>query len=55
MGHPRRVAKVIAGAVATSHPRSRYLVGYDAQALALAETFTPTLVKDRVVRLLIGL
>jgi NAD(P)-dependent dehydrogenase (short-subunit alcohol dehydrogenase family) len=55
MGQPGRVAGVIARALSTPFPRARYLVGYDAQLLALAETFTPTLVKDRVIRFTLGL
>jgi NAD(P)-dependent dehydrogenase (short-subunit alcohol dehydrogenase family) len=55
MGHPRRVAKVVAGAIAARSPRSRYLVGYDAQALALVDSFTPTFLKDRVTRTVLGL
>ena len=55
MGHPRQVAKVIAGALASGRPRARYLVGLDAQAGALAGTFSPTFVKDRVIRLVFGL
>jgi hypothetical protein len=30
-------------------------VGYDAQALALVQSLTPTAVKDRVIRLTLGL
>ena len=55
MGEPERCAKVIAGAVASSRPRARYLVGYDAQAMALADRMTPTALKDRVMRLALGL
>lgn len=55
MGDPAQCARVIAGAVASSRPRARYLVGYDAQAMALADRFTPTLVKDTVSRLALGL
>jgi NAD(P)-dependent dehydrogenase (short-subunit alcohol dehydrogenase family) len=55
MGDPSRVAKVIAGAIDGRVPRSRYLVGYDAQALALVERFTPTFVKDLAIRLGLGL
>ena len=55
MGHPRRVARVIAGAVSARHPRARYLVGYDAQALAAMEVLSPTVIKDRVIRLVLGL
>ncbi|MCI0632965.1 MAG: hypothetical protein L0206_03475, partial [Actinobacteria bacterium] len=55
MGEPERCAKVIARAVASPRPRARYLVGYDAQALAFWDQVTPTEVKDRVLRLLLGL
>ena len=55
MGEPAQCAKAIAGAVASPRPRARYLVGYDAQALALAERFTPTAVKDVVTRISLGL
>lgn len=55
MGQPQGVAKVIAGAIDSNFPRSRYLVGLDAQALNLADRVTPTLVKDRLSRLVLGL
>ena len=55
MGEPAQAAKVIAGAVASGRPRARYLVGYDAQLTALADRFTPTLVKDAVTRITLGL
>jgi NAD(P)-dependent dehydrogenase (short-subunit alcohol dehydrogenase family) len=55
MGNPRRVAKVIAGALSSPMPRSRYLVGYDAQALAIVDSWVPTFVKDRVTRAFLGL
>jgi len=55
MGEPERCAKVIAGAIASSRPRARYLVGYDAQAMAFADRLTPTLIKDRVLRVAFGL
>jgi NAD(P)-dependent dehydrogenase (short-subunit alcohol dehydrogenase family) len=54
-GHPRQCAKVIADALTARAPRPRYLVGYDAQALALVDRLTPTRVKDRVVRTFLGL
>lgn len=54
MGHPRRVAKVIATALTTRMPRARYLVGADAQAFALVN-HAPTFVKDRVTRFVLGL
>lgn len=55
MGNPRRVAKVIGGAIGARSPRARYLIGYDAQAMALVDRFTITPVKDRVTRLVLGL
>ena len=55
MGHPTQVAGVIARAATARAPRSRYLVGYDAQAAALAQRFTPTALKDRVTRVVLGL
>jgi len=55
MGQPRKVAGVIGRALGSPFPRARYLVGYDAQALALAQSLTPTAVKDRVIRLTPGL
>jgi len=55
MGDPARCAKVIGVAATTRWPRARYLVGYDAQALAMWDSLTPTQVKDRVVRLVTGL
>ena len=55
MGNPRQVAKVVVDALSSSRPRSRYLVGLDAQAGALAGSFSPTFVKDRVIRLVFGL
>jgi NAD(P)-dependent dehydrogenase (short-subunit alcohol dehydrogenase family) len=55
MGEPQQCAKVIANAIASRRPRARYLVGIDAVALAAADRFTPTSLKDRVVRLTLGL
>jgi NAD(P)-dependent dehydrogenase (short-subunit alcohol dehydrogenase family) len=55
MGSPERCAKVVAGAVASRNPRTRYLVGLDAQAITLTDRLTPTVVKDRVLRLALGL
>ncbi len=55
MGDPARCAKVIGSAVTAKWPRPRYLVGYDAQALTLWNSLTPTQVKDRIVRLVTGL
>jgi NAD(P)-dependent dehydrogenase (short-subunit alcohol dehydrogenase family) len=55
MGDPARVARVIGRALSSPLPRARYLVGYDAQAFALAQRLTPTTVMDRVTRLVLGL
>lgn len=55
MGDPAQVGRVIGGILDARSPRPRYLVGYDAQALALVDSFTPTAVKDRVLRLALGL
>jgi NAD(P)-dependent dehydrogenase (short-subunit alcohol dehydrogenase family) len=55
MGQPEQCAKVIARAVSARAPRARYVVGYDAQVLAAADRLTPTMVKDRVLRTLMGL
>ena len=55
MGDPSQCARVIVNAVGTRRPRARYLVGVDAVALAAADRFTPTVVKDRVLRLTLGL
>jgi NAD(P)-dependent dehydrogenase (short-subunit alcohol dehydrogenase family) len=55
MGEPEKVARVVAGAVASSRPHTRYLVGYDAMMLAAMDRFTPTAVKDRITRMTLGL
>lgn len=55
MGNPEQCAKVIASALDSRNPRARYLVGLDAQAMNLADSFTPTFVKDRVIRLGLGI
>jgi NAD(P)-dependent dehydrogenase (short-subunit alcohol dehydrogenase family) len=55
MGNPRQCAKVIASAIDARSPRARYLVGLDAQAMNLADSLTPTFVKDRVIRLGLGI
>ena len=55
MGNPDRVAKVVASVMSSRSPRPRYLVGQDAQLLALADQVTPTRVKDLVTRLSLGL
>lgn len=55
LGDPARVAKVIGRSLRARAPRARYLVGYDAQALALVDRVTPTPVKDIVTRMGFGL
>jgi NAD(P)-dependent dehydrogenase (short-subunit alcohol dehydrogenase family) len=55
MGDPAQAAKAIVHAIEARSPRARYLVGYDAQALALMDSLTPTGLKDRVLRLGLGL
>jgi NAD(P)-dependent dehydrogenase (short-subunit alcohol dehydrogenase family) len=55
MGDPSRVAGVVGRVLDARLPRARYLVGYDAQVLALVERVTPTAVKDVVTRLGLGL
>jgi len=55
MGSPQQCAKVIANAVESRSPNSRYLVGLDAQAINLTSRLTPSMVQDRVMRLVLGL
>lgn len=55
MGSPEHCGRVIADLMGARAPRSRYLVGVDAQALNLTSRLTPTMVQDRVVRLVLGL
>jgi hypothetical protein len=55
MGQPEQCAKVIGHALTTARPRARYLVGLDAQALALTDRLVPTIVKDRAMRIVWGL
>ncbi len=55
MGDPVQCARTIGNALTSRRPRARYLVGYDAQALALWSSLTPTEVKDRIVRLVMSL
>jgi len=51
MGDPGAVARTIAGAMTSRSPRPRYLVGYDARAIAFWEGILPTEVKDRLARI----
>lgn len=55
MGHPRRVARVIADVLDRRINRARYLVGPDARALALIERVTPTTIRDLATRVGLGL
>ena len=55
MGNPGQVATVIARALSARIPRSRYIVGLDAQMLAIGDRLTPTVVKDTISRLTLGL
>jgi len=55
MGDPGQCAKVIGAALDSRMPRARYLVGLDAQLMNLTDSFTPTFVKDRVIRLGLGI
>src|SRR5437588_8003460 len=54
-GHPGRVARVIGQAMTSRLPRARYLVGADAMAMATVERVVPTMVRDRITRLALGL
>lgn len=55
MGDPGQVAKVIGSVLDGRNPRARYLVGLDAQAAVLADRLSPTVLKDRVMRLTLGI
>src|SRR6266403_1349196 len=51
MGDPAHVAAVIGRALTAWYPRARYLVGTDAQLIALTDMVLPTAVRDRLTRL----
>lgn len=55
MGDPDQVARVVGRALSSRFPQDRYLVGIDAAALTLAQRLTPTILRDRVTRLGLGL
>lgn len=55
MGDPDRVAKVVGRILTSRYPRARYLVGLDAAALTLGQRLSPTVVRDRITRLGLGL
>ena len=46
---PEKVAKVVEHALTSSRPRTRYLVGKDAQVRARVEALIPDKVRDRIV------
>ncbi len=55
MGDPSKVARTIADAITSHNPRARYLVGFDAQAIAALQSVVPTRIQDRVVRTFLSL
>jgi len=55
MGQPALCATVIANALTTRLPRSRYLVGVDAKLLAVNQAITPTPLRDLAIRLGLGI
>jgi NAD(P)-dependent dehydrogenase (short-subunit alcohol dehydrogenase family) len=55
MTEPETVARVIGKALAARSPRARYLVGRDAQGVAATQSLIPTVLRDRISRLLTGL
>jgi NAD(P)-dependent dehydrogenase (short-subunit alcohol dehydrogenase family) len=55
MGDPENVAQVIGKALTARAPRARYLVGRDAQAVAIAQPLLPTNLRDRITRLITDL
>ncbi|HLN17343.1 MAG TPA: SDR family oxidoreductase [Acidimicrobiales bacterium] len=55
MTRPEEVARIIGKALTARSPRARYLVGWDAQGILAAQSLVPTVVKDRISRLLTGL
>jgi NAD(P)-dependent dehydrogenase (short-subunit alcohol dehydrogenase family) len=54
-GDPARCGRVIADAIAGRSPRDRYLVGVDAQLIDLTNRLTPTLIRDRFFRVVLGI
>jgi short-subunit dehydrogenase len=54
-GAPEGVAYVVTRALTARRPQARYLVGYDAQLLALAQPLIPTAVRDLLSRWTLGL
>ena len=52
---PEKVAKVVAHAVTARRPRTRYLVGADARAMATLKKLLPDRLRDRLVARVTGL
>ncbi len=55
MGEPEHCARVIADVIEAPNPNGRYLVGLDAQAIHLSHRLTPPWVRDRFLRLALGI
>jgi NAD(P)-dependent dehydrogenase (short-subunit alcohol dehydrogenase family) len=55
MGNPTDAARTIVRAMTARRPAARYLVGYDAQLMALVDPWTPTAFKDWISRRTLGL
>ncbi len=55
MGEPSTCARVIGRALQSPMPRARYLVGADARLIAATTQMTPTILRDRIIRLAQGL
>lgn len=55
MGSPERVASIIARAMTSRVVRARYMVGIDAYALSALQRMTPTPIKDRLIRMGLGI
>lgn len=55
MGDPETGARAVGRALTARSPRARYLVGPDAQVIALAQPLIPTGIRDRITRLVTGL
>ena len=52
---PDDVARAVGSALTSPWPRARYVVGLDAKVNTLTAPFSPTVVRDRVLRFLNGL
>jgi NAD(P)-dependent dehydrogenase (short-subunit alcohol dehydrogenase family) len=54
-GDPKRVAQIVVRAMKARAPRSRYLIGSDAQLLTISQQVLPTPVRDFMARRTMGL